>query len=93
MAFMACLNLLDIVTDILVLLRYSCILESDAGEPCAGSVPNSSCQPHPWWTFIGLMILSVSTFLSAMVWVNPAAKNFSEKIRSKKVTLRDWAMP
>ena len=85
-AFFACLNLVDFVTDTLVLLRLSCILDSDKGQPCTGSV-SSTCQSHPWWTGIGFVILLVSTVLGAIAWVSPETAKWN-RLRSTQRTLK-----
>ena len=84
-AFFACLNLVDFVTDTLVLLRLSCILDSDKGQPCTGSV-SSTCQSHPWWTGIGFVILLVSTVYGCVAWVGPELT----KYRGLHRTQRTW---
>lgn len=82
-AFFACLNLVDFVTDTLVLLRLSCFLDSDKGQPCTGSV-SSTCQSHPWWTGIGFVILLVSTFGGAVQWVRPDNRKYMGLHRTQR---------
>lgn len=83
-AFFACLNLVDFVTDTLVLLRLSCFLgDSDKGQPCTGSV-SSTCQSHPWWTGIGFVILLASTIKGCAAWVRPESRKRSRLHRSER---------
>lgn len=84
-AFFACLNLVDFVTDILVLLRLSCFLDSDKGQPCTGS-GSSTCQSHLWWTGIGFVILCVSATFSSVAWILPEV----EKRNRLHRTQRTW---
>lgn len=86
-AFFACLNLVDFVTDTLVLLRLSCFLgDSDKGQPCTGAV-SSTCQSHPWWIGIGFVILLVSSVLGAIAWVSPETAKWN-RLRSTQRTLK-----
>ena len=84
-AFFACLNLVDFVTDTLVLLRLSCFLDSDKGQPCTGSV-SPTCQSHPWWTGIGFVILLVSTVVGAINWVSPEFEKYVGLHKTQKTT-------
>ena len=86
-AFFACLNLADFVTDTLVLLRLSCFLDSDKGQPCTGSV-SSTCQSHPWWTGIGFAILLVSTFFGCLSWVRPEDRKYRDLHSSQRTWRR-----
>lgn len=90
-AFFACLNLVDFVTDTLVLLRLSCFLDSDKGQPCTGSV-SSTCQSHPWWTGIGFVILLVSTLCGCLEWVRPELRKFNRLHRTERTCRRGLPM-
>lgn len=86
-AVFACLNLVDFVTDTLVLLRLSCFLDSDKGQPCTGSV-SSTCQSHPGWTYIGFVILLVSTVHGAIAWVRPEDRKYRDLHSSQRTWRR-----
>mmetsp|Transcript_50405 Transcript_50405/g.117584 ORF Transcript_50405/g.117584 Transcript_50405/m.117584 type:complete len:304 (+) Transcript_50405:49-960(+) len=77
MAFFAVLNLVDFVTDILVLLQFACVVKSSHDVECDHSPPNipdssnassgdaSQCQVHPWWVVISSLLLLSSCTVSA----------------------------
>ena len=72
-SFFACLNLLDFVTDILVLLQFGCLFGAPLQTDCSHSdsapdLPNAQCTVHPWWLAISATILFCSSVGSAYMY-------------------------
>ncbi|CAE7336703.1 unnamed protein product [Symbiodinium sp. CCMP2456] len=71
--FFACLNFVDMVTDILVLLQFGCLfgkpLRTDCNATSAlDSDTSETCEVHPWWLAISALILGCSSIGSAAMY-------------------------
>ena len=88
--FFACLNFVDFVTDILVLLQFVCLFGKPLRTECLPlpSDTSETCEVHPWWLAISALILGCSSIGSAWMYSrrrrrgvkSPGVKSFAAAI-------------
>ena len=66
----AALNIMDFYSDLLVVLKYGCYVESSFIQSCGSQVAKATCQAHWWWFRIGLSMLFVSNTEQSAVWAH-----------------------
>ena len=72
----AALNILDFYSDLLVILKYACVVDSGLSLQCGDDEMSQTCQPHYWWFGIGLTLLVISNLAQSCMWVFLVLGNF-----------------
>ena len=72
----AALNILDFYSDLLVILKYACVVDSGLSVKCGDDEMSQTCQPHYWWFGIGLTMLVISNLAQSWAWVVLIHANF-----------------
>ena len=72
----AALNILDFYSDLLVILKYACVVDSGLSLKCGEDEMSPTCQPHYWWFGIGLTLLVISNLAQSCLWVLLVRENF-----------------
>ena len=72
----AALNILDFYSDLLVILKYACVVDSGLSLKCGDDHGSQTCQPHYWWFGIALTMLVISNLTHSCAWVALIQDNF-----------------
>ena len=72
----AALNILDFYSDLLVILKYACVVDSGLSLKCGDDQTSQTCQPHYWWFGIGLTLLVISNLAQSCLWVFMIQRDF-----------------
>ena len=72
----AALNILDFYSDLLVILKYACVVDSGLSVKCGEDEMSQTCQPHYWWFGRGVTMLVISNIAQSFFWMRSIAHRF-----------------